>query len=95
MVIPCSPPPSLVINKSLFAKLAYDRTFAPISVVLSTYNAGGESEVARACSTDRFPQGESGPAQHASAGNAPRRTLPLFPSRSWPGSRSSTSPQGY
>jgi tripartite-type tricarboxylate transporter receptor subunit TctC len=34
-----APPPSLVINKSLFAKLAYDPdAFAPISVVLSTYN---------------------------------------------------------
>lgn len=34
-----APPPSLVINKSLFAKLAYDPdAFAPVSVVLSTYN---------------------------------------------------------
>ena len=34
-----APPPSLVINKSLFAKLAYDPdAFAPISVILSTYN---------------------------------------------------------
>lgn len=34
-----APPPSLVINKSLFGKLAYDPdAFAPISVVLSTYN---------------------------------------------------------
>jgi len=34
-----APPPSLVINKSLFAKLAYDpELFVPVSVVLSTYN---------------------------------------------------------
>lgn len=34
-----APPPALVINKTLFAKLAYDPdAFAPISVVLSTYN---------------------------------------------------------
>lgn len=34
-----APPPSLVINKSLFAKLAYDPdAFAAISVILSTYN---------------------------------------------------------
>ena len=34
-----APPPSLVINKSLFAKLAFDPdAFVPISVVLSTYN---------------------------------------------------------
>lgn len=34
-----APPPSLVINKSLFAKLAYDPdAFAPVSVVLSTFN---------------------------------------------------------
>lgn len=34
-----APPPSLVINKSLFAKLAYDPDlFVPVSTVLSTYN---------------------------------------------------------
>jgi tripartite-type tricarboxylate transporter receptor subunit TctC len=34
-----APPPSLVINKSLFSKLAYDpEAFVPVSVVLSTYN---------------------------------------------------------
>ena len=34
-----APPPSLVINKSLFAKLAYDPdAFVPVSVILSTYN---------------------------------------------------------
>ncbi len=34
-----APPPSLVINKSLFAKLPYDPDlFVPVSVVLSTYN---------------------------------------------------------
>ena len=34
-----APPPSLVINKSLFAKLAFDPdAFVPVSVVLSTYN---------------------------------------------------------
>ncbi len=34
-----APPPSLVINKSLFAKLAYDPDqFVPVSVVLSTFN---------------------------------------------------------
>jgi tripartite-type tricarboxylate transporter receptor subunit TctC len=34
-----APPPSLVINKSLFPKLAYDPdAFVPVSVVVSTYN---------------------------------------------------------
>ena len=34
-----APPPALVINKSLFSKLAYDPdAFVPVSVVVSTYN---------------------------------------------------------
>jgi tripartite-type tricarboxylate transporter receptor subunit TctC len=34
-----APPPALVINKSLFPKLAYDPdAFVPVSVVVSTYN---------------------------------------------------------
>ncbi|MEI7737223.1 MAG: tripartite tricarboxylate transporter substrate binding protein, partial [Betaproteobacteria bacterium] len=34
-----APPPALVINKSLFSKLAYEPdAFVPVSVVVSTYN---------------------------------------------------------
>lgn len=79
-----APPPSLVINKSLFAKLGYDPdAFAPISVVLSTYNVLVVHPKVAADSVQQlidFAKANPGRLNYASAGSGttPHLAAELF-----------------
>ncbi len=79
-----APPPSLVINKSLFAKLAFDPDlFVPVSVVLSTYNLLAVNPKLAAASVQQlidFAKANPGRLNYASAGSGttPHLAAELF-----------------
>lgn len=68
-----APPPSLVINKTLFAKLAFDPdAFVPVSLVLSTYNLLAVNPKVSADSVQQlidFAKANPGRLNYASAGS--------------------------
>jgi tripartite-type tricarboxylate transporter receptor subunit TctC len=79
-----APPPSLVINKSLYGKLAFDPdAFVPISVVLSTYNLLAVNPKVTAESVQQlidFAKANPGRLNYASAGSGttPHLAAELF-----------------
>lgn len=85
-----APPPALVINKSLFAKLAYDPdAFVPVSVVLSTYNLLVVNPKVAANSVQQlidYAKANPDRLNYASAGSGTTpRTLRPSCSNRWPG----------